>query len=84
MAGRDGDAGEVGHFVRLDLQLLAAVRARARLEHEMKHILGIDGQAAQLRRVQLRRLGDRACLASISIEREAAKFGGSNVDGIPF
>lgn len=84
LARCDGDAAQIRHLVRLDLEFLAAVRASAGLQDEMERVFCIDLQAADLGRMRVERLGDGAGFAAIAVQRQAAQFSGRDIDGIPF
>lgn len=83
MSRRNGYTRKIRHLVCLDLELLAAERARTSLQHKMKDILGIYRQTAQLCALYIARFGNRPRLVAIAIECEAAQLGGSSIDRVP-
>ena len=66
------------------VQLLAGVGARARAQHQVEDILGVDGQAADLRAGDLQRPRDVAGFAAVAEQGERAQRGGCEGDGVPF
>lgn len=50
----------------------------------MEHVLGVDGQAADLGAVHLQRAGDVACLLVVAVQRQGDEVGGGELDGVPF
>lgn len=70
--------------MRAHRQLLAAVLARAGAQHQMEHVFGVDGEAADFRAGDLERPRDAAGFAAVAIEAEGAEGGGSETDRRPF
>ena len=66
-AGGDGDSRQVGHLMRPNGQLLAAVCACGCPQDEMKRVFGVDCQSADLRALDFRRARYTAGLAAIPV-----------------
>lgn len=65
-------------------QLLAGVLPRARAQHQVEDVFGVDGQAADLGAGEVERARDAAGFAAVAVQAEGADGGGGELDGVPF
>ena len=80
----DGYAGEIRHLVGANRELFATVLSRARPQHEVERVFGINRQSANLCTRDLQRPGYTARLAAIAVQTQRPYFGSRELDGIPF
>lgn len=81
-ARRDGDSGQVGHFLGADGEFLAAVGTGASAQDKVEGVFCVNSQTGDLGAEFI--AWDVSCLAAVAVETEGAQLSGSEVDRVPF
>lgn len=82
-SSRDGDATQVRHLVCAHNNALARVGSGRRSEDQVKGVLGVYCQTANLGRVLHRRFGYGAGLLAVAVHGEADEVGRGELNRVP-
>lgn len=69
--------------MRLHLDFVARVGARGGAQDQVEGVVGVHGEPGDLGGVHLQRLGDRARLVVVAVQRQADQVGRRELDGVP-